>query len=332
MFKEAYDDYLKALDKFKEGDGVFYSNRAARAKIDGKSIIAPTHPLFIQYNIGKGNINQTGFAYLKNVKFEDKNTTLIKWHPTDVVKKGFPRIEDALPKMFNTKRLGDPLTFVTVNAGTNTFTNITVKSILRHHPNAKVFIVDAVPDKPFVPIEDDITKNIEVMRGIPWADMKLPVIDIDEVKNITDAEKEEISQKFNGLRKILVLPTGDYNHCYNIQLAMDTLDVNFVLVDSDAPLLGPVNTICSEDWVTSTAMEHQLYQDPRTLCPLIRPEIMRNRYAPYIQWMNLKMIRDNHIRYFDTDMMKDCLWNASWGINNQAGGNPSIYILTGAMF
>ena len=234
---------------------------------------------------------------------------MVKWHPVDVVKKGFPRIEDVLQKTFNTKGLHDPLTFVTVNAGTNTFTNITVKSILRHHPNARVFIVDVprTPDKKFAPIEDDIMRNVEVMKGICWDEMKLPTIDIDEVKNITDEEREEIARKFHGVRKISVLPTGDYNHCFNIQLALDTLDENFVLIDSDAPLLGPANTICSESWVTSTSSEYQLYRDCDDLRALIRPQNPKYRYSPYIQWMNLKMIKDNGIRYFDTEMMKDNL-------------------------
>ena len=291
-------------------------------------------PLFIQYNVGKGNINQTGFTYYKDVKFADSGTTLVKWHPVDVVKKGFPRIEDVLTKTFNTKGLHDPLTFVTVNAGTNTFTNITVKSILKHHPNAKVFIVDVprTPDRKFVPIEDDIMRNVEVVKGICWDEMKLPVIDVDEVKNITDEEKEEVVRKFHGVRKIPVLPTGDYNHCFNIQLALDTLDENFVLIDSDAPLLGPANTICSESWVTSTSQEHQTYADPKTLCPLIRPQQPRCRYSPYLQWMNVKMIRENGIRYFDPETMKDNLDTASWGMNKEAGGADGLYILTGALF
>ena len=288
---------------------MFYTGWGEREKIGKETIIAPVRPLFIQYNVGKGNINLTGPTYYKDVKFSEKGTTMVKWHPVDVVKKGFPRIEDVLQKTFNTKGLHDPLTFVTVNAGTNTFTNITVKSILRHHPNAKVFIVDVprTPDKKFAPIEDDIMRNVEVMKGICWDEMKLPTIDIDEVKNITDDEREEVVRKFRGLRKIPVLPTGDYNHCFNIQLALDTLDENFVLIDSDAPLLGPANTICSDSWVTSTSSEYQLYRDCDDLEALIRPHNPRYRYSPYIQWMNLKMIKDNGIRYFDTEMMKDNL-------------------------
>lgn len=58
------------------------------------------------------------------------------------------------------------LIFATVNAGTNNFTNITIKSILQFHPSAKVLVVDVVPDKKFSPIDEDIMKNVEVVPGI----------------------------------------------------------------------------------------------------------------------------------------------------------------------
>ena len=87
---------------------MFYTGWGEREKIGKETIIAPVRPLFIQYNVGKGNINLTGPTYYKDVKFSEKGTTMVKWHPVDVVKKGFPRIEDVLQKTFNTKGLHDP--------------------------------------------------------------------------------------------------------------------------------------------------------------------------------------------------------------------------------
>jgi hypothetical protein len=51
--------------------------------------------------------------------------------------------------------------FCTVHSGKNLFTNITVKSIFKFHPTAKIFIVDVTdPDtwlkEKFCPIDDDI--------------------------------------------------------------------------------------------------------------------------------------------------------------------------------
>lgn len=68
--------------------------------------------------------------------------------------------------------LGETMIFCTVHAGKNIFTNITVKSILKIHPSAKVFIVDVTDpgtwlNEKFSPIDDDIMGNVEVIRGIP---------------------------------------------------------------------------------------------------------------------------------------------------------------------
>ena len=71
-----------------------------------------------------------------------------------------------------------------MNAGTNSFTNITVKSILKFHPSAKVFIIDVFPERRFHQIDDDVLKNIEVIEGIAKDRLNLPVIDINDT-NLT---------------------------------------------------------------------------------------------------------------------------------------------------
>ena len=39
---------------------------------------------------------------------------------------------------------------------------------------------------------------------------------------------------------------GDTHHSMNIQFAIDTIGENFILIDSDAPLISPVDFWCSE--------------------------------------------------------------------------------------
>ena len=78
--------------------------------------------------------------------------------------------------------------FCTVNSGTNIFTNITIKSILKFHPTAHIFVIDTLVSgkDPFEPIEDDIMKNTEVIVGIDRKKTTLPTIDIMQAKNLTD--------------------------------------------------------------------------------------------------------------------------------------------------
>ena len=136
------------------------------------------------------------------------------------------------------------MVFATVNAGTSTFTNITIKTILKFHPNAKVFVFDVPRRKPedgFQFIDEDIKKNTEVLKGILWDELNLPTIELNKADYLTDVEKRQAIEKFHGNNKIEVLPNGDYQHPMNIQFAIDTLDENFILIDSDAPLTCPVH-------------------------------------------------------------------------------------------
>ena len=57
-----------------------------------------------------------------------------------VVQLGIPKNHECF-NIFNI-RDSRPVVFCTVHAGQNKLTNITIKSILRFHPNAKVFVID----------------------------------------------------------------------------------------------------------------------------------------------------------------------------------------------
>ena len=77
--------------------------------------------------------------------------------------------------------------FCTVHSGKNLFTNITVKSILKFHPTAKIFIVDVTdPDtwlkEKFCPIDDDIMGNVEVIKGIPSKDENFPKLNVRKLR------------------------------------------------------------------------------------------------------------------------------------------------------
>ena len=118
-----------------------------------------------------------------------------------------------------------------MNAGTNTFTNITIKSILKFHPNAKVFVFDVpkTDEENFTLIDDDVKGSVEVIKGILWGDLNLPTIDVNKAGNLTDIERKQIIDRYHS-DKIEVLPNGDFQHPMNIQFAIDTLDENFILM------------------------------------------------------------------------------------------------------
>lgn len=99
-----------------------------------------------------------------------------------------------------------------MNAGTSTFTNITIKSILQFHPTAKVFVFDVVPDSPFRPIDKSVMSNVEVLQGICRNDFEVPKIDPNKMseddREILFSKLDEPSRRF--------YKTGDFHHSANI--------------------------------------------------------------------------------------------------------------------
>lgn len=64
--------------------------------------------------------------------------------------------------------------FCTVHAGKNRLTNITIKSILKFHPTAKIFVIDVT--NPETSLREGFnllfdTNNVETISGISRKDM-----------------------------------------------------------------------------------------------------------------------------------------------------------------
>lgn len=225
-----------------------------------------------------------------------------------------------------------PLVFSTVNAGTNTFTNITAKSILKHHPSAKVFVVDVVPNQRFTPIDEEMMKNVEVIEGIPKESLDLPTIDVMAVKNLTDDEKRTIVNRI-GFNPVPMYFSGDTHHSTNIQFAIDTIGQNFVLIDSDAPLKRPVDFI---DNRCSTIAGFQMCEyKPHSV---LLPDKGLSRITPYLQYFNVSKLREKGVCFFDKNIIKDNLKLASrWKPNPIYGDemtstNYTFLIVTGVLF
>ena len=198
--------------------------------------------------------------------------------------------------------------FCTVHAGKNIFTNITVKSILKFHPSAKIFIVDVTdPDtwlnEKFSPIDDDIMGNVEVISGIPSRHEHFPELNLGNL-NVPHWARELIRCKVPS--ESIRTDTPDLHHTMNIQLAIDMIGENFVLIDNDAPLIRPVNFHHSNIHVMGDLEKQTTYPG---CFPVIRNEI--TRILPYIQFMNVKFMKQKHIQYYDEDILVpniDCAW------------------------
>jgi len=342
VFKDAYDKFVEMLDKAPEGDGAFYSRQDNI--LPKECFYMPKRNLFIQYSESDGVNNNSGYVFLDKSKVYPKDGKLIVPHDKtipeeQVVGMGFPKVEDIKAEQQDFPRphikgKDDPLVFATVNAGTNAFTNITLKSILKFHPNAKVFVFD-VPRKPedkFTFIDDDIKGNVEVLKGVLWDELDLPTIDVDKADYLTDSEKQAVIERFHGQHMIEVLPNGDYQHPTNIQFAIDTLDENFIIIDSDAPLVCPAYTLHDNSVITTSRVEEWNYIHLDRLRPLLHPERLRKRFCPNIQFLNVEMMKVNGIKYFDKSQLKDNLDMAGWFKNPCYDGRESLFFWTGSLF
>lgn len=199
-----------------------------------------------------------------------------------------------------------PLVFCTVNAGTNTFTNITISSILQFHPDAKIFIIDALPHIPFIPTNESMQDNIEVIPGISFEEFipTLPEIDIHS-SNLSQDNQEQLISKLGCNGTFKTLPTSSLHHSANIQFAIDTLQQNFILMDSDAPLIHPIDFIDDKSICIGEVEEWMPLQK------YVIFKHMINRIAPWLHYINVNELRRQGIQYFTNELMKTYLSHAS---------------------
>ena len=193
--------------------------------------------------------------------------------------------------------MNDSLIFCTVNANSNIFTNITVKSILKFHPNAKVFIVDAFTKlgHNFKLIDEEDSNNIEIIAGLPPLKNCI-TIDLNQT-NLSEDEKLVVHQKLSCDDNLSVFNTGDLNHTINIQHAIDTIDQDFILIDCDAPLIHPVDFVANDSITSAQEMKYYL----ETQRAFLRTSY--NRLIPFIQYMNVKMMKETGIKYYDEQLL-----------------------------
>ena len=214
------------------------------------------------------------------------------------------------------------MTFCTVHANNSILTNITVKSILKFHPDAKVFVSDITKlgtffTDQFVLIDDDIQDNVEVIYGVTKDNVGGQMISIP--RQFVPSNVLEIIGKTDTTGDTVEIPVindGDIHHSINIQFAMDVIGENFVLVDNDAPLIHPVDfyneqfgTVCDiESW--------SLYLDSKHVTRICNQ--MNYRFSPVIQYMNVDYMKSHGIDYCTEKLFAEeyecaIFLNKNWG-------------------
>ena len=93
VFKDAYDKFVKMLDKAPEGDGAFYSRMDDILPKD--TFYIPKENLFIQYTSSNGMNNNAGYVWLDLAKITPENGVCrIPYDKTipekEAVERGFP--------------------------------------------------------------------------------------------------------------------------------------------------------------------------------------------------------------------------------------------------
>ena len=197
--------------------------------------------------------------------------------------------------------MNNPLIFCIVNLNTKELTTITIKSILHFHPLAKIFVVDTGDGDIFSSNDEIVSKNTEVLLGISQKNTHLPIINIDCAENLTDEQKYIVKAKL-GSNPYKILFRGSYNHQENIQFAINTIGEGFVLVDSDAPIIKPIDfadeeniTVC--DFMYTNAAKRGI----QLLTPIFE------RCVPFIQYLNVSMMNQYDVHYYDPHKLVNLL-------------------------
>lgn len=201
-----------------------------------------------------------------------------------------------ITKQFNISSYKENV-FCTIHAGQNKLTNITIKSVLKFHPKAKIFVIDVTSEKSwlrekFYPIDNDVIDNIAVISGKKREEIILPKVDISNWRM-----KETTRNQIMG-DKVPWLLNGDTHHSINIQFAIDTIGENFILLDSDAPLIKKIDFFnCPE----ITVADIESINCGTMLQQMISSVVFR--FIPYVQYMNVSYMKTHGIKYWDQNQV-----------------------------
>jgi len=173
-----------------------------------------------------------------------------------------------------------------VNFNTQMLTEACIKSVNKFSPGCKIYVFDNSDKEPFINIFDNVTV-LDNTEG-----------QIVDFKKVLDRHKDFINKGATDN------DYGSFKHCLSIDAAMDIIQDGFVLMDSDILIKKDFTPLFDERKVYVGSIERISHFKPRV--------------APFLCYINVKMCKENGIRYFDEDHMFG-FYDAHGGKNYDTG-------------
>lgn len=191
------------------------------------------------------------------------------------------------------------MTVCIVHYNTPKLTSHCIRSLLKHHPSARVIVFDNSTLRPFGSVCcDTIATHTEVIDNT-----RAQILDFDTLlAQFPDKETGPINKS----------NYGSYKHCCSVQWLMDHLDEPFLLMDSDVLIRQRITTFCNPRY----AFTGHVVCNTRKRFGL---EIYRAE--PFLCYINTPMLRAAGVTYLNTDYM--------WALSHQS---PNNRYDTGAWF
>lgn len=189
------------------------------------------------------------------------------------------------------------MTVCIVHYNTPKLTSHCIRSLLKHHPSARVIVFDNSDLRPFT-VPSDSVAGVEVIDNT-----QAQILDFDTLlAQFPDKETGPINKS----------NYGSYKHCCSVQWLMDHLDEPFLLMDSDVLIRQRITIFCNPRY----AFTGHVVCNTRKRFGL---EIYRAE--PFLCYINTPMIRAAGVTYLNTDYM--------WALSHQS---PNNRYDTGAWF
>ena len=190
------------------------------------------------------------------------------------------------------------MTVCIVHYNTPKLTSHCIRSLLKHHPSARVIVFDNSDLRPFGVGLGFAEANIEVIDNT-----RAQILDFDTLlAQFPDKETGPVNKS----------NYGSYKHCCSVQWLMDHLDEPFLLMDSDVLIRQRITTFCNPRY----AFTGHVVCNTRKRFGL---EIYRA--GPFLCYINTPMLCAAGVTYLNTDYM--------WALSHQS---PNNRYDTGAWF
>lgn len=155
-----------------------------------------------------------------------------------------------------------------VNYNTQNLTNACIKSINKHVENARIYVFD----------NSDIDKFINNFSNVTVLDnTEGQIINFDKwLEGFPERKKSPIGSGNN---------YASSKHCVSVQKAIDLIDDNIILMDSDVLIKKDINDLWDESCIYVGEYEHNKWHDKRLM--------------PFLCFINVKLCKQYGIKYFD---------------------------------